>query len=568
MASINKYPRMGQKRPHTSVTVDTSGIGGSSSDSTKKLMLIGSAKGGEPGVVYELRNYQEAKAIFRGGDLLDAMELAWNPSNTQSGAGDILAVRVEDAKPSKLTIGGINFTSRLFGREANEIQVALTDNEMTDTKRLTVSFTNDRYERVYDNLGKIFKVNYTGAAGTATLTVEKGKDTGLAGKMVIKVGDDAKLDTVKEYDLLSGVFSEVNTIINDLNNLPDFEASFFPYGDKNIKSSDLDIQADVSLKGGDNYVTGLAGDITKQLRYDNYVIVEASASKAITTFPVTKLTGGSDGIVPESWADKFSALSGKGGYYLVPLSPKQAIHSEAIAFVNDRTDTGEPMRVICGGDYDEKIEDVLKRQSLLKSPRGLLTGFSGERSMDDGRILKLPGYLVASQVGGLASGLAIGESITYKSIILTELSKNSQYTNSQLDQLNLSGVVTAEYVMNRKAFKISDDVTTYNNPQDPVQNEMAVGEANDFFVADLKDNLDNTFIGSKVVEISAQYIKNHIQSYLDEKKRKQEIRDYVPEDVQVILNGDTAIISLTVIPIRTLKQIDVRVVYKQQILTA
>lgn len=511
MANINKYPRITQTRPHTEVTVDTSGIGGSSSDSIKKLMIVGSATGGEPGVVHTVRNYQEAKSIFRGGDILDALELAWNPSDSSLGAGDILAIRVEDATQGKVTAGGIDFESKLFGREANEIQVALSGNDLTGTKRLTVSFVNDRYERVYDNLGKIFKVEYKGDKAIATLTVEKDKSEDLASKLTIKVGDESADTVVREYDLTSGVFAEVNAIVNDLNNLPDFEATFYPLGDKNIASNMLDIQADVDLKGKDKYVTGLAGDIAKQLRYDQYVTVTTKLTTPITDFPVTKLTGGSDGIVPESWAKKFQNFADSGGYYLVPLTDKEAVHAEALAFVNDRTDSGDPMRIFVGGGYNESMEEVLKRQSLLRAGRATLIGTSGERVMDDGRVLRLPGYLVASQLAGIASGSDIGDSITYKKVKLTSLSDNSRYSNTQLNQLNASGVVTVEYVKNRASgsigtFRVTDDVTTYANPQDPVNNETALGEANDFFVSDLKNNLDETFIGSKVVEISAQYI--------------------------------------------------------------
>lgn len=563
--AVEQYPKKPIARPHTKITVDTSGIGGSSSGSDKQLMLIGSAKGGKPGAVYRVRNYPEAKSIFREGDLLDAMELAWNPSPDQLGAGDILALRVDSAQEATLTKGGLKVTSKLYGREANDIQVALEENSLTQTKRLIVDFTKDHIHQVYDNLGKIFKVAYTGEQGTATLTVEKDTDTELAKKMVIKAGEDV----VKEYDLTSGIYAEVNAIINDINNLPDFEASFFPFGDKNVESRYLDIQADVDLKAKEpSYITALGGDIIKQVKYDQYISVEIDRKGKLEPFESTKLTGGTDGTVPESWADKYEKLANEGGYYLVPLTDKQAIHSEAVAFATDRSDNGEPMRVICGGGYDESIEELFKRSATLQNPRALLVGFSGTRIMDDGRIMKLPSYMLASQVAGLASGLEIGASITFKNILINELS--TIFKGPQLDQLNLNGVVMAEFVRNRSitSFRITDDVTTFNDRTDPVKNEMAVGEANDFLVSELKIALDNRFIGTKVIETSASLIKNFVQSFLDDKKRKQEIQGYTPEDVQVILDGDTALISLTVFPIRSLKKIDVKLIYRQQILAA
>ena len=123
--AINQFPRRPIERPHTNILTDTSAITGASSGSDKLVMLVGSAKGGQPNTVYRVRNYIQAKQIFREGDLVDAMELAWNPSGESPGAGDILAMRIEDASNATLEQGNVTFESRLFGEQANEIRVNL-----------------------------------------------------------------------------------------------------------------------------------------------------------------------------------------------------------------------------------------------------------------------------------------------------------------------------------------------------------------------------------------------------------------------------------------------------------
>ena len=142
--AVEQFPRKKVSRPHTEITVDTSGIGGASNSSDKTLMLVGSAKGGKPNTVYRFRNYQQAKATLRSGELLDAIELAWNASdvNTAS-AGDILALRVENATNAKIKKGGLTIASTIYGLDANEMQVALEDNSLTHTKRLTIAFAKD-----------------------------------------------------------------------------------------------------------------------------------------------------------------------------------------------------------------------------------------------------------------------------------------------------------------------------------------------------------------------------------------------------------------------------------------
>lgn len=125
--------------------------------------------------------------------------------------------------------------------------------------------------------------------------------------------------------------------------------------------------------------------------------------------------------------------------------------------------------------------------------------------------------MMASQIAGIASGLEVGEAITFKHFNVTSVDR--VFESSQLDMLNESGVISIEFVRNRTltAFRVVQDVTTYNDKSDPVKNEMSVGEANDFLVSELKIELDNNFIGTKVIDTSASLIKNFIQSFLDNK---------------------------------------------------
>jgi hypothetical protein len=588
--AIEVYPKKPVSRPHTSITVDTSGIGGSAGASDKILMLIGSAKGGTPSTVYKVTNYQQAKQVFRSGELLDAMELAWNPSadGTES-AGAILAMRVEDATQATLTQGALTITSQLYGVDANQIQMSLEDNSLTKTKRLTLAFATDKVNKVFDNLGKIFKIEYSGEESAAQVTVEADEITKKATKLVLSTGTavpakEAVIDTegnvttpavaavnptvVKEYKLGSGVYNDIYALISDINNIEDFEATFFPIGDKNIQSDLLEPVDNVAIKGTDVYLESMAGDIAKQLDYNGYVDIVVDPTKEVTNFALTNLSGGTDGSVPESWADKLKLFANEGGYYLVPLTDNVAVHSEVLAFVKDRSDMAEPMRAFVGGGVGESLEEQITRATRLRDARIAIMGASGKRVMDDGRELHLPAYMLAAQVAGYASGIEIGEAVTFKPFALTSL--DTILDSTQLDQLNENGVISLEFVRNRTntMFRIVEDVTTYNDTTDPVKSEISVGEANDFLVSELKIALDNQYIGTKVVETSASLIKNFIQSFLDQKKRDSEIQGYPAEDVQVVLEGDEAYISFTVYPTRSLNKIEVTITYQQQTISA
>lgn len=594
--AVELYPIKKVSRPHTEIKTDTSGIGGASSGSVKVLMLVGSAEGGKPNTVYRVRNYMQAKQVFRGGELLDAIELAWNPSTNTglNNAGDILAMRVEDAENAKLTVDAMTVNSEIYGLDSNDIQVALEDNTLTGTKRLTIAFSKDRYSQTFDNLGKVFSVEYQGEEAEATMSIELDSTTGKASQLVLRAGSDlasvegkaigdAEVGTdntvapkaggtvtfEKTYDLGTGVYEDTNILISDINNLPDFTAKFFPIGDKNLPTDTFEKLDAVDIKNKkDVFITALAGDIQKQTAYNGYVSFDFDPQKEVTNFPLTKLAGGSNGTVPESWANKFKKFANEGGYYLVPLTAKPAVHAEANAFVQDRTVNGEPMRVFVGGGFKESIEELISRATNLRSERVALVGASGSRRMDDGRVKNLSGYMLASQMAGLASGVEVAEPITFKPFAIDQLDVILE--GAQLDQLNESGVISLEFVRNSDVtgFRIVQGITTYNDKTAPVKNEISVGEGHDFLVSNLKIKLDNNFIGTKSVELTPSLIKNFIQSFLDDKKRVREITNYAPEEVQVVIDGDVVFISFTVVPVRGINKIEVTMTYQQQILTA
>lgn len=582
------FPRIPITRPHTEINVDTSGIGGVAGSSEKILCLIGQAEGGEPNTVYELRNYSQAEQVFRSGELVDAIHLAWT-TNPQFTAGRILAMRIEDAEPANLTKGGLTFKSKIYGVDSNDIQVALEENTITDSYRLKVIFDKDRVRNTYDNIGNIFKIEYTGD-GEANYSVTHSAETGFAKNLVLTENGEE----IKTYPLGDGVFEYTNDIIKDINNTPQFKALLSPFGNKDIETKYLDEATNISLGEEGAYVEAIYGDILKQTKYDQAVSItraeetqtpsdvsvqsgeesaEVTASSVaniptITPFEATKLSDGTNGTPPSTWSDKLNLFAHEGGYYVVPLSSRQSVHAEVAHFVNSRSDAGEPMRAIIGAGINESKEQLIGRASALVNPRVSLIANSGTFVMGDGRKNHVPAYMVASAVAGLASGLGIGESVTYKNFRINSL--DQVYESSELDQLNENGVISIEFVRDRlnTRFRIVDDVTTYNDTRDPVKSEMAIGEENDFLTSELKVLLDDNFIGVRTTQVSPSIIKDFIQSYLERKKRENEIQDFTPEDVQVIVEGKEARISMTVFPIRTLKKITVSLVYKEQQLEA
>lgn len=552
------FPKRPTSRPHARIISDTTAITGTSSGSEKPLMLLGSAQGGKPDTVYEVTNMIQAREIFRGGELVDAMELAWNPSSASFQAGKILAMRVDGATPATITKDGLKLTSKLYGVEANEIQVSLTK-DYKGARRFTVSKGSET--ATYDNVGEIFTVT-ADAKDTTKIAI-----LGTAGKatsLTITLGEAQPLS----FTLGENGISDTYTLVNTLNTIDGIRATIAYGGDKNVSTALLDPIAEKAVGEGVT-VTSVYGDLENQLSYNNLIeVTSVNHGTPLKDFAVTNLAGAEDGVIPTSWANQIAKFANEGGYYMVPLTPERAIHAEARAFVTERNNEGEPMRAIVGGAYDETPAESMARARALKSDRVSVVGFSAKRTMDDGRQLQLPAYMMSAQVAGFASGLPVGESVTFKHFAINELS--SLYDGNIHDTLNNNGVIMANFVRNRNDshFRIEEDITTYMDRDNFIKNSNANGEAHDFLVSELRVNLEENFIGRRQGNTMPNLIKSHVVSFLEQKKRDSEIQDFDTESVQVVINGSTVNISAIIYPIASLRKIEMTVVYRNQTLEA
>lgn len=549
-------------RPRTEIFLNSSGLGSAFAASEKKLVLLGSAHGGKPHEPYEVTSYSQAKEIFRGGELLDAIEMAWNPSPNQNGAGRIIAVRVEEATQATLIDGSVTVSSTVYGQDANGIQISLEDNAITDSKRFSVYFTKERYEKIYDNIGNIFNIQYTGSELTAMIDVEVDPTSKLATKLNLNAGDSL----VRSYELGAGVYENINVVVNDINNLPDFEAQMNVVGDKNVPSDSLDVLVETDIKTESVTVKAIAGDLERQTRNDSFVEVTVDRTIGVpANIELKNLAGGTSGEVPASWGSILDKVANLGAYYIVPLTDEPAIHAEVSQLTREESNNGNTLRAFVGAGLNEGLNELKARQMQLLNPRVGLVGNSGKRKMSDGRVYNFPAYMFAALIAGVSSGLAIGEPITYKHVNIEALDRI--FKGDELDQLDDSGVIMVEFVRNRATthFRIVSEATTYNSDREPVRNRIGLGEISDFLTTDLRDILDSEFIGTRVQNTSASILKNRVESFLDSQMKVGGlIVDYSPDDVQVIITGRSARISFTVIPAQGLDYINVYIDYQDQ----
>lgn len=573
--AIREYPQGTQIRPGVTVTTNTDALSGVASDSDKALMLLGGASSGKPQTVYEITSYQQAKGIFRGGELLDAIEAALSPSTATSG-GTILAERVGNATQSTFTDGGLTLTSKMYSSDANKIQTSLTKTTFNNTYSLQVVLADDAYQQTYTNLGPIFGISYNGSQPYASVSVGVDADSKFANKLTLKVGADNKSAAeVATFVLGTGKYTKVNSLAADINGIDGFSASYYPSGTKNIEAAYLDALAETKvpiIKLGDTttqplYLTSLGGDVANILStYDDLLGAVYDPSKGEPTpYAITSLKGGtSPQILPSSWSTEISQFADEDGYFLCPLTSDISIQAEALAFCEDRVSEGDPRALLVGGGIKETTTATINRATSLETinAKVLVNATSATRLMADGTVKDLPGYMITAMIGGVASGIDTGKSVIHKDLDLVDV--DQKFTSSQLDALASAGAVAVEFVRNRgtQEFRITDDITTASpESSDPTVSELSVGESTDFLVGDLRQLLDKRYIGNPTLLTSPGDIKATISSFLLSKENNGEIEDYEENGITVTIIGNTVHITMQVVPVRAIKYITVGLNY-------
>ena len=646
------FPKFEMSRPHVEVNYDASALRGQSTDSDKSIALIGSAMNGKPNTIYKVTSALQAKKVFGSGDLVDAMQLAWNPNKgTLKGGGAIYAMRIEDATTSSLTAAGLTFTSGVYGALANKTAVALELNPVSHAYRITLDYTPDSYHKVYDNLGQMFKLAYVPndpVNGKASYSVTR-NEAGLATKLVLKIDDASEpvttttttqantttttlaptttTSTVKPsgttttttvkpttttttvapttttttvkpasnlvhteqiFDLANPEYESMFGLMNALSMIPNLYVYELTATDNStMKSAWLDEATDVALvpqaeadtdvkvshdEDGRAIVWAVMGDIVNKVQYDDYLTVEADLTKEMPQpFGKMFLVGGETKPVPISWADKLTPFLQTSAYYVVPLTASASVHAEVKSMVTDSNVMGNPKRAFVGGGLDESVGQSIARQLALKDERVALIGSSAYVQLSNDTTYHAPGFMMAALAAGVASGLQIGGALTNKPLNL--VSVDQDLSSSELDKLNENGVIAIEPLVNRGAtagYRFVQDVTTYNSTNEPVKARISLGEITDFLFGDLRLYLEENYIGANVKSASASIIKNAVGSFLDNEKRDTNglIADYDADNIEVIIDGDVAVIMFTVTPSQTIDQIVVYGAYENYTATS
>lgn len=589
------YPDSYDARPHVETEYDDSALTNQAAESAKNIFLLGSATEGDPNKTYEVRSSAQARAIFGSGDLVNAMELIWNPDGDffQNG-GTVYAKRVENASQATLTKGPLTFTSNIFGKNANKVGISLTKNAVTNAYDLRVEYAPKTYANNYMNIGNIVQISYGGLHPKYKVTGYRVDGSPImANKFTLVGGDNLGSATdIMSFDLTNDSYSNIEKLLTEINKIPGFQASPLK-SCAYIKSTTLDLtdgNVQIGTRDEPTTVTDFYGDLVYATRYERYVTISINrlatpanvSAKSVTTagddtaveitadpkfvdlqvFQDEYLQGGDDGYVPVSWQDKFSAVHGRNVYYIVPLTAEDNIHAELQEFLNQEHILGYNYMAFIGGGYNEDFNTILNRQMNLRSNRIGLVANSGSYKSLTGREIRIPAYMMAAYVAGVASSLGVGEAVTNKYLNLTSL--DQEFSGDELNQLDENGIIAIEDVVNRNAtggYRIVEDVTTYNSTNEPTKSYISLQELTDFLFDDLRIYLEENFIGTPVRQVTGSLVSSFVEAFLQKRVKSGLLASYDRNTITCVINGTSAYVSFSCAPARELRLIVVRGTY-------
>lgn len=515
-------------------------------------VVLGTADSGEPGVVKWFTRAEDARKYLKGGDLSVAVDLMFSPSPDGGGGASRIGVMVVNPNTTAtLTAGGLKSTSLEYGQYANRIQVSLQDGTIAGTKKFTAQRWDTEVMEIYDNLGALFTLRYTGASAYAvvTVTVVDGKATTLE----TKVGADAGTAVVDlSLNLADERFQYVDDVIRHISATSDYEIDYVHAWNSGIKSEVLDAVADASIVTN-KYMMALTGHIVQQVNRFSELVNLEYVGASLTNFALTYLTGGSRGTTPASWSTKFEALKNVFCDMLVVLSSSTAVQAEGMAYVNQQEQRQMPMVMFTGGATGETVAQAKQRAIMLNSSRAVVA-YPGiyYQGFDRGNS-PLPAYITAAMLCGRAAGVSVSEPITFDYFGIQGLENDMLAGDPDIDDLITSGVATLERVPGNSTIRLVQGITTYLKDANTLYRELSVRRGADSLSETMRKEMEKTFVGKKGTRATISAVKTKAIDVLEQAIRDEDIVAY--KDIEVRFVNTAVYVDYKVAPVEPINYV-------------
>jgi hypothetical protein len=549
--------------PATMSVVDDSALANPNPNVGNVLAIIGTSIGGEPNSPLAFGSAAEAAATLIGGDLLDAVTAAFDPSSDiGSGPATVIAIRVNPATPSALNLldasssAIINLTSRDDGQYTNQIKVKVEAGSVQGF-RLTTQYQNAFYTQ--DNVYRAaFSIQYAGAQATATMTVNNSQ-------VVLDAPAGTPVATIS-----LATYPTIQQLVDFINTVPGFSAAVLGGNGALASLNALDNVAAQDVKTALYTATATLQAVVDWFNSPANALVSAArvanAGTLPALLPFTYLSGASDGVVTNTqWQNAFTALQSVDVQWVVPLSPTPAIWAMADAHVQFMSTVGRmERRAIVGENTGTTDTQAIADALTLNSDRTSLVHLGYNGFDQNGNLVLFPPYKLAALLGGAFSGVNPGTALTNRAINVKGLERLLR-DPTDTDPLITGGVLCVEQT--RTGFRVVKSISTWLNNQNFDKVEVSVGAALDYVARSVRQAVDvlrgqagspaNLARAVAIVETTLRLLSQPIPSGIGVLVGDQNSPAY--KNITASLSGDVLAISFQCSPVIPINYIPVTI---------
>lgn len=446
------------------------------------VCLLGLSTGGKPNTKLTFQSPDDAIATLRSGDLLEAVKRAFAPSNQLGGPNQVMAVRVNPAVQSGLTLldgssgNAIVLAATDYGQWTNQLKVKV-EAGTTAGKKVTVAYGTSTI--VGDNLARSpFSIQYAGS-GAGTMTVDN-TTVALSGNSVVT--------TIQLSD-----FPTVQALVDKINSVSGFTATVLGGFGATATLAGLDSVTATDVKTA---LYTAKADLQAVVDWFNstaepYITATraANAGAPPANLAYTYLTGGTDGSTTNTeWTNAFSTLQTIDAQWIAAISSSSSIHAMADAHVQYMSTVGrKERRSIAGMASGSTDAQAIAEAFTLNSDRTGLVHLGFYDFNAAGVLTLYPPYILAGLIAGAFAGAGPGVALTNKTLAIRGIERNLR-NPADTDALILGGVMPIESTP--QGFKVTRSISTWlvNDKYNRV--ELSCGTALDFAVRSVREAVD------------------------------------------------------------------------------
>ncbi len=200
---------------------------------------------------------------------------------------------------------------------------------------------------------------------------------------------------------------------------------------------------------------------------------------------------------------------------IVPVTPLDSVHAYALDHAVEMSGLKmkKERRIFVGHDIGDNIAAIKSRSEDLNNSRAVLATPGIKRFDADGNVTTLSAVFTACAIAGMWVGADFNYPLTYDYI--NALGLEVVYELLDIEDLIQAGVIVVENVPGR-GYRIVQAVTTHQIDNNIAYVELSVNSLADIMSIELRDILEQLYVGKPYLSDTAESIRNTTISMLNQ----------------------------------------------------